>query len=54
MSWGELLNRELLGTYATTDGLMSLVDNESLEWKPLSGKKLDDNRSTPHAYYECL
>ena len=34
MSWSELLHRELKSAYAVTDGLMGLVDDSVLDWKP--------------------
>jgi hypothetical protein len=34
MNWTELLKSEIEFTYKITDGLMNLVDEDSLEWKP--------------------
>ena len=34
MNWIELLKSEIEGTYKLTDGLMDLVDYDSLDWKP--------------------
>ncbi|MFQ5865458.1 MAG: DinB family protein [bacterium] len=34
MNWLELLKNEIEYTYKVTDGLMDLVDDESLDWKP--------------------
>ena len=36
MNWKELLRREIQYTYKVTDGLLNLVDEDSLEWKPYS------------------
>lgn len=36
MSWKELLRREIEYTYRVTNGLLDLVDEDSLEWKPSS------------------
>jgi hypothetical protein len=37
MSWTELLKREIEQTYAVTDGLMNLVGEAKLDWKPPTG-----------------
>ncbi|MBN1291253.1 MAG: DinB family protein [Candidatus Latescibacteria bacterium] len=37
MSWRELLNREIEYTYSVTENLLTLVDNDKLDWKPSSG-----------------
>lgn len=34
MNWKELLKSEIEYTYKITDGLLNLVDEKSLEWKP--------------------
>jgi hypothetical protein len=34
MNWKELLQSEIHHTYLVTDGLMKLVDDNNLEWKP--------------------
>lgn len=34
MNWIELLKSEIENTYKVTDGLLDLVDDESLDWKP--------------------
>ena len=34
MSWTELLKREIDGTYKVTNGLLELVNDSSLDWKP--------------------
>ena len=34
MNWIELLKNEIEYTYKLTDGLLDLVDYESLDWKP--------------------
>jgi hypothetical protein len=34
MNWKELLKSEIRSTYKITDGLMNLVDEDSLDWKP--------------------
>ncbi len=34
MNWNELLNNEIEDTYKITEGLMNLVDNDNLDWKP--------------------
>ena len=34
MNWTELLRSEIEFTYKITDGLMNLVDEDSLDWKP--------------------
>ncbi len=38
MSWSELLRREIEATYSATDGLMSMVDADKLDWKPATGE----------------
>jgi hypothetical protein len=37
MSWHGLLEREIEYTYKVTVGLIDLVDNDKLEWKPETG-----------------
>ena len=37
MNWTELLHAEIQSTYATTEKLLSLVDEKSLNWKPAVG-----------------
>ncbi len=37
MNWTQLLEHEIETTYHATDGLMQLVDDKSLSWKPASG-----------------
>jgi hypothetical protein len=37
MNWTQLLESEIEGAYHATDGLMQLVDESSLGWKPTSG-----------------
>ena len=37
MNWSELLKRELESTYAVSDKLISLVDDDKLDWKPSTG-----------------
>ncbi|MFC1537318.1 DinB family protein [Gemmatimonadota bacterium] len=34
MNWKELLQSEIEYTYKVTDGLLDLVDDDSLDWKP--------------------
>ena len=34
MNWTELLNSEIEDNYKVTDGLLDLVDSDSLDWKP--------------------
>ena len=34
MNWKELLKSEIENTYKVTDGLLALVDDDSLDWKP--------------------
>ena len=34
MNWTELLESEIEDTYKVTDGLLDLVDHDSLDWKP--------------------
>ncbi|MFC1541058.1 DinB family protein [Candidatus Latescibacterota bacterium] len=34
MNWTKLLQEKIEHTYKTTDNLMSLVDDDSLDWKP--------------------
>jgi hypothetical protein len=38
VSWNGLLRREIEATYSATDGLMSLVDADGLDWKPATGE----------------
>lgn len=38
MTWNELLTNAIAETYKATDGLMSLVKDDDLSWKPASGK----------------
>jgi hypothetical protein len=37
MNWTELLTGEIHGTYAATEGLLGLVEDATLGWKPDSG-----------------
>ncbi len=37
MNWKELLTKEIESTYAATEGLLDLVDEEMLQWKPGTG-----------------
>ena len=37
MDWKELLTKEIELTYAVTEGLLDLVDEDSLQWKPGTG-----------------
>jgi uncharacterized damage-inducible protein DinB len=37
MNWTELLKAEIQSTYATTDKLIGLVDDNALQWKPSTG-----------------
>jgi hypothetical protein len=37
MSWSELLSREVEYNYKTAEGLIDMVDDEMLSWKPSTG-----------------
>lgn len=37
MSWTELITREIESTYKATEGLLDLVDDDKLNWKPPTG-----------------
>ena len=37
MNWSELLRSEIESTYRATQGLLDLVDEEKLDWKPSEG-----------------
>ena len=37
MNWTKLLEGEIADTYHATDGLMQLVDDKSLSWRPATG-----------------
>lgn len=37
MNWTELLKAEIQSTYTVTEGLLALVDDDTLEWKPSPG-----------------
>ncbi|MCG8343823.1 MAG: DinB family protein, partial [Chlorobiales bacterium] len=37
MNWKELLTKEIESTFAATEGLLDLVDEDSLQWKPVTG-----------------
>ncbi len=37
MSWKELLTREVENAYQVTNGLLSMVDDDMLDWKPTNG-----------------
>jgi len=37
MSWKELLKRDIEYTYQVTEGLMNMVDEDQLDWKPSAG-----------------
>lgn len=37
MNWTEFLKSEIEGTYHATEGLLGLVDDKSLSWKPATG-----------------
>ncbi len=34
MNWKELLKSEIESTYKLTEGLLDLVDDDSLDWRP--------------------
>ena len=38
MSWTELLKREVEFNYASTEKLLDLVENDTLNWKPATGE----------------
>jgi hypothetical protein len=38
MNWTELLKCNIEGAYKATDGLMALVEDKDLAWKPATGK----------------
>ena len=38
MNWTELLNASVEENYRATDGLMALVEDADLDWKPATGK----------------
>ncbi len=38
MNWTELLEMELKAAYETTEGLLDLVNDDALVWKPATGK----------------
>jgi hypothetical protein len=37
MNWAELLKAEIQSTYSATEGLLALVDDSNLAWKPSTG-----------------
>ena len=37
MNWTELIKTEIESAYKTTDGLLDLVDEDNLDWKPSDG-----------------
>jgi hypothetical protein len=37
MNWTELLKNEIAFTYGATEGLLGLVDDDALDWKPGTG-----------------
>jgi len=37
VNWTELLRKEIESTYKATDGLLDLVDEDKLHWKPATG-----------------
>jgi len=37
MNWTELLRTEIETTYMVTNGLLDMVDNDDLDWKPSTG-----------------
>lgn len=37
MNWTELLKNEIAMTYGATEGLLDLVDEDALDWKPETG-----------------
>jgi uncharacterized damage-inducible protein DinB len=37
MNWTELLKAEIRSTYSATEGLLALVDDDKLAWKPSTG-----------------
>jgi hypothetical protein len=37
MNWTELLKKEIENAYKVTEGLMNLVDDDKLNWKPSTG-----------------
>jgi len=38
MNWTELLKNEIAMTYGATEGLLELVDDDALDWKPETGE----------------
>jgi len=38
MTWTELITNSMAETFKATDGLMALVDDKELSWKPTQGK----------------
>jgi hypothetical protein len=38
MSWSELIKREIAATYGSAEGLVNMVDDSELSWKPATGK----------------
>ncbi len=37
MNWTDLLKSEIENTYHATEGLLGLVDDKNLDWKPVTG-----------------
>ena len=37
MNWTDLIKSEIESTYSTTEGLIDLVDEDTLDWKPPTG-----------------
>jgi hypothetical protein len=38
MSWTELIKREIAASYGSTEGLVNMVDDSELSWKPATGQ----------------
>ena len=54
MNWTELLKSEIEYNYSVTEGLLDLVDEGSLTWKPSSENNWMTTGQLLYAYNKCL
>ena len=55
MNWKELLKKEIEHTYKVTEGLINIVDDDKLEWKPSTGSNwMTTGQILMHLTHETL
>ena len=53
MNWTELLTKEIEDTYGATVGLVKMVDDKNLGWKPKTGENLTTGQLLEHITTAC-